>query len=229
MSKPVLSLRNVSKIYHLGETVVHALKKVSIDILPGDFVAVVGPSGSGKSTLLHMMGCLDRPTNGKVLLDGHDVTKLSDEELAKIRGKMIGFVFQFFQLVPSLKSWENVALPRWFQGVGYDESRERAQQLLNDVGLTNRMNHLPSQLSGGQQQRVAIARALANDPKLILADEPTGNLDSHSGKEIIKLLEGLHETGKTIVIVTHDPHIAGIPEKTISIYDGQCSKGMCLV
>jgi putative ABC transport system ATP-binding protein len=174
----VLDIRNVTKSYQMGDTEVHALRGVNLSIHEGDFMTIIGPSGSGKSTLLHIMGVLDRPTSGDIYLDGQNVNKLSDAQLAKVRGKKIGFVFQFFQLVPSLTAQENVALPMWFQDVDYDSSMRRAEELLGSLGLGKRLTHLPSQLSGGEQQRVAIARSLANDPKVILADEPTGNLDT---------------------------------------------------
>jgi putative ABC transport system ATP-binding protein len=227
--RPVLDIRDVKKIYKMGETEVHALRGVNLQIFDGDFVTVIGPSGSGKSTLLHIMGALDRPTSGSVYLDGDNVSKLSDRELAKARGKKIGFVFQFFQLVPSLTAQENVALPMWFQDVGYGESMEKAKEILSKFGLGERLDHLPNQLSGGQQQRVAIARALANDPKIILADEPTGNLDTESGAGIIEVLKGLNKEGKTIIIVTHDQAIAHVTKNCVSIVDGQVSKAMCTV
>jgi len=227
--KPVLELKNVSKIYTMGEYKVAALDDVCIEILEGDFVAVIGPSGSGKSTLLHLMGALDRPTKGKILLDGKDIGKLDDAQLAKVRGKKIGFVFQFFQLVPSLTAQENVALPMWFQDVSYGDSIEKAKTLLESVGLAHRFDHLPNQMSGGEQQRVAIARALANDPSIILADEPTGNLDTESGAGVIETLKKLHKLGKTVIIVTHDTAVAGIPDKHISLMDGRVIGGYCPV
>ena len=229
IERPVLDIQDVKKIYKMGETEVHALRGINLQIFEGDFMTVVGPSGSGKSTLLHIIGVLDRPTSGRVYLDGQDVSKLPDAELAKVRGRKIGFVFQFFQLVPSLTAQENVALPMWFQDVSYEESMERAKLLLEKFGLGDRLTHLPSQLSGGQQQRVAIARSLANDPKIILADEPTGNLDSDSGAGIIEVLKQLNHEGKTVVIVTHDQAIAKVTKNCVSIVDGQLSKAMCVI
>lgn len=229
MKRKFLELKGVSKIYKMGESEVYALRDVNLEVLEGDFLAIMGPSGSGKSTILHIMGCLDRPTTGKVLIDGQDVSDLVDEDLAGIRGKKIGFVFQFFQLVPSLTAQENVALPMWFQGVGFNESMEKAKSILDQVGLGDRLHHKPTQLSGGQQQRVAIARALANDPPVILADEPTGNLDTTAGSGIISLLHDLHESGKSVVMVTHDPEIAKVAEKHITLIDGRIYTGVCKV
>jgi putative ABC transport system ATP-binding protein len=222
----LLELEHVSKIYRLDEVEVKALDDVSLKINKNDFIAITGPSGSGKSTLLHIMGCLDRPTKGKVFLEGKDVSILNDAELARVRGRKIGFVFQFFNLYPTLTALENVELPMIIVEKDKKERRERALQLLEIVGMAKRAEHLPSQLSGGERQRVAIARALANNPPLILADEPTGNLDSKTGKEIISLLAKLREEEeKTVVIVTHEPTIAKYAEKIIYLSDGKIIRG----
>lgn len=223
MSNPVVELRNVSKVYILGSTEVRALDHVSLKVMPGEFISVVGPSGSGKSTLLSIIGCLAKPTSGKVLIDGVDVTELSEGELSDIRCHKIGFIFQFFNLIPTLTALENVELPTIFAGkLSEWEMRDRALELLDLVGLLDRANHRPSELSGGQQQRVAIARALANDPALVLADEPTGNLDSKTGSEVISLMEELNrETGKTFIIVTHDTNVAKRTRKILYMVDGR--------
>jgi len=221
----LVELKNVSKVYKMEKVEVLALKGVNMKIKRGEFVAVVGPSGSGKSTLLHMIGCLDRPTKGEVILDGIDVSKLSDNELSRIRAEKIGFVFQFFNLYPTLTALENVELPMMIVEKNRKERKRRARELLKIVGMEKRAEHLPSQLSGGERQRVAIARALANDPPLILADEPTGNLDSKSGKEIVALLDKLQEEkGKTIVMVTHMQDIAKFAERLIYLKDGEIIK-----
>lgn len=217
----VIRLENVEKIYHLGEVEVHALAGVNISIFDKDFLSIVGPSGSGKSTMLHLIGCLDRPTSGRVFLDGTDISKLSDSNLARLRGREIGFIFQFFNLYPTLDALQNVELPMMILNVDERERNERAKSLLDMVGLNDRRTHLPAQLSGGERQRVAIARALANDPSLILADEPTGNLDSKSGEEVLKIFKNLNEEGRTIVIVTHDQNIAGLAERKIEMKDGK--------
>jgi putative ABC transport system ATP-binding protein len=223
--KPVVELRQVSKIYKMDEVEVKALDCVDMKVEKGEFVAIIGPSGSGKSTLLHMIGLLDRPTNGKVFLDGIDVSKLGDNELARLRGNKIGFVFQFFNLYPILTALENIELPMIISEKDKTERRKRALELLKIVGLEKRAEHLPSQLSGGERQRVAIARALANNPSLILADEPTGNLDSKSGKEIIELLDKLQEEeGKTIIMVTHNLNIGKYAERLIYLKDGKIIK-----
>jgi len=221
----LVELKNVSKVYKMEKVEVLALKGVNMKIKRGEFVAVVGPSGSGKSTLLHMIGCLDRPTKGEVILDGIDVSKLSDNELSRIRAEKIGFVFQFFNLYPTLTALENVELPMMIVEKNRKERKRRARELLKIVGMEKRAEHLPSQLSGGERQKVAIARALANDPPLILADEPTGNLDSKSGKEIVALLDKLQEEkGKTIVMVTHMQDIAKFAERLIYLKDGEIIK-----
>lgn len=219
--KPVVELRNVSKIYGKGASAVHALDKVDVKIEKGEFVSVVGPSGSGKSTFLNMIGVLDRPTHGKIFLDGKDTGQLDDDQLALIRGKKVGFVFQFFNLIPTLTALENVTLPMWFQNLPKAEMQERGKTLLEHVGLGERTSHKPSELSGGQMQRVAIARSLANDPSMILADEPTGNLDTKTGAEILKLLMTLHkEEEKTMIMVTHDTRIARMSERLVLLVDG---------
>lgn len=220
-----IKLANISKYYYMGDSVVKAVDDMDILIEKGDFVAIMGPSGSGKSTSMNLVGSLDLPTHGQILLDGHDIEHLSESELAQLRGKKIGFIFQSFNLMPNLTALENVALPMLFQGVELDERNARAQAILDEVGLGDRTNHYPKELSGGQQQRVAIARALANNPDIILADEPTGNLDTTTGKQVMGMLESLHSKGKTIVIVTHDPHIAmSYAQKIFWMKDGKLDK-----
>ena len=218
---PVIEVRNVEKIYTMGDVEVPALAGVDIIINRGEFVAIMGPSGSGKSTAMNMVGCLDVPTRCKVFLDGNDISKLGESELAQIRGKKIGFIFQTFNLINSISAIENVELPMIFQGVPKDERRKSAKTLLALVDLEDRMHHKPTEMSGGQQQRVAIARALANDPEVILADEPTGNLDSKTGKEIIELIGKLHKEGKTIIMVTHDEDIAKHAQRIVHLKDGK--------
>ncbi len=218
---PVIEVRNVEKIYKMGDVEVPALDGVDIVINRGEFVAIMGPSGSGKSTAMNMVGCLDVPTKGKVFLDGHDISQLGESELAQIRGKKIGFIFQTFNLINSISAIENVELPMIFQGVSKDERMEIAKKLLSLVDLGDRMEHKPTEMSGGQQQRVAVARALANDPEVILADEPTGNLDSRTGEEIIGLIGKLHKEGKTIIMVTHDEDIAKHAQRIIRLKDGK--------
>lgn len=217
----LISARDVWKIYGEGDAATYALRGVSLDIEPGEFMAIVGPSGSGKSTLMHIIGLLDTPTRGNVFVKGRDVSTLSDDERAILRRKTIGFVFQQYNLSPSLNALENVELPMIFAGVPKKERRKRAKELLELVGLGHRLYHYPNQLSGGQQQRVAIARALANDPEVILGDEPTGNLDTKTGEKILKIFKDLKRMGKTIVIVTHDPDIAEEAEKIVKIRDGK--------
>ena len=217
----LVKLINVSKVYTMDHVRVPALRGVSLTILRGEFVSIMGPSGSGKSTLMNIIGCLDRPTEGRVIIDGRDVTKLGDNALAEYRREKIGFVFQQFNLIPRLTALENVALPMWFAGVEKKKRLQRASYLLEQVGLGKRMNHKPTELSGGERQRVAIARALANDPELILADEPTGNLDSISGDAVISLLEELDREGKTVVLVTHDLNYGKRAERMIKLLDGR--------
>lgn len=225
MKKSIIKLDNVWKIYRMGNVAVNALQGLSLDIKEGEFVALMGPSGSGKSTAVNMIGCLDVPTKGKILLDAHDISKLSESELAQIRGRKIGFIFQQFNLVPTLTAIENVMLPMIFQGVPEPVRIKKARELLELVELGDRMDHKPSELSGGQQQRVAIARSLANDPEVVLADEPTGNLDSKTGANVLDFLEKLHkEENKTIVMVTHDQNLAKIAQRTEFLKDGKIVK-----
>lgn len=220
MPEPLVRLENVTKVYIMDQVEVPALRGVSLSISQGEFLSIMGPSGSGKSTMMNLIGCLDRPTEGRVIIDGRDVSRLSDRALAEIRREKIGFVFQQFNLIPRLSALENVALPMWFAGVAKNQRLRRATALLERVGLGERLKHKPAELSGGERQRVAVARALANDPELILADEPTGNLDSRSGDEILRLLEGLNKEGKTIVLVTHDPEYGRRAKRMIKLRDG---------
>ena len=222
MEEPLIKLENVWKIYQLGKVELTVLRGINLEITPGSFVTVMGPSGSGKSTLLHITGCLDLPTKGKVFWEGQDVSELSEDELAQIRGQKIGFVFQQFNLLHNLNALENVMLPMVFQGVSEKERTEKAKELLVSLNLGKRIFHRPLELSGGEQQRIAIARALSNNPEIVVADEPTGNLDSFTGKIIMEILINLHKNEKkTIIVVTHDPNIAGYSEKIINIKDGQ--------
>ncbi len=217
---PVISLRGITRIYSSGRLEVAALRGVDLDVHQGDFLAIVGPSGSGKSTLMNIIGCLDRPTDGTYLLGGTPVEQLTDDDLARVRGRAIGFVFQSFNLLPRTSALENVATPLLYQGVGRRERYERAAASLQRLGLGDRMTHEPSELSGGQQQRVAIARALVGEPALILADEPTGNLDSASGADVIALLHELNAAGTTIVLITHDPDVAQNARRQVHVRDG---------
>ena len=218
----IIRLENVWKTYTMGEVEVSALKGVSLSINQGDFLIITGASGSGKSTMMNLVGCLDLPTKGSIYLDGRDISKLSESELARIRGKKIGFIFQQFNLIPKLTAIENVMLPLEFQDTPTAVARKKAEDLLNLVGLGDRMHHLPSQLSGGQQQRVAIARSLSNNPDVILADEPTGNLDSKSGSDVMGMLLSLwKKEGKTIIVVTHDIGLAKHGKRQIQLKDGQ--------
>lgn len=221
----IIELRNVSRYYEMGENIVKALDNVNISIEEGDFVAIMGPSGSGKSTGMNLTGSLDLATKGEIYLDGENIEELEESELAQIRGKKIGFIFQQFNLIPNLTAKENVMLPMLFQDIDREERGERAEKLLKLVGLEDRMNHHPNQLSGGQQQRVAIARSLANDPEVILADEPTGNLDSKTEEKIMDFLVELNKKGKTIIVVTHAPEIAERYANTIYwLRDGKIEK-----
>ena len=204
----LIQLKNVARYYQMGDNIVKALDGVNIEIEKGDFVSIMGPSGSGKSTGMNLTGSLDLPTKGEIFLGNHNINELSESELAQLRGKRIGFIFQSFNLIPNLTALENVMLPMTFQGVNKDEREEKAKAVLKKVDLEDRMDHYPNQLSGGQQQRVAIARALANDPEIILADEPTGNLDTKTGENVIEFLEKLNKEGRTIIMVTHDPNLA---------------------
>ncbi len=223
--KHFLELRNVAKHYRMGDTTVKAVDGISLSIEQGDFIAIMGPSGSGKSTGMNLVGALDTPTHGTIFLDGHDIAYLEESELAQLRGKKIGFIFQSFNLIPNLTAKENIMLPMLFQGVEREEKEARAGELLALVDLADRADHYPNQLSGGQQQRVAIARALANDPDIILADEPTGNLDTKTGEKVLHFLDKLHKQGKTIIMVTHDQHLAQEHAQTIYwLKDGKVEK-----
>jgi len=217
----LIKLENVHKIYRLEGGEVPAINGISLSINQGDFVALIGPSGSGKSTAMNLVGCLDTATTGDIFLGKHNIQHLSESDLAQIRGKQIGFIFQTFNLIPSLNALDNVALPMMFQNVSRSARMSKAQKLLEQVGLANRMYHLPNQLSGGQRQRVAIARALVNDPEIILADEPTGNLDTKTGDEIMKMLKELNKQGKTIILVTHNPDLTKLANKVIRLKDGK--------
>ena len=221
MAGPIIATEGLTKDYHLGPHTVHALRGVSVTIEPGEFVAVMGPSGSGKSTFMNLLGCLDTPTAGRYVVDGEDIAGLSPDTLARIRNAKIGFVFQQFNLLPRTTALENVELPLLYAGVSARERRARARARLAAVALADREHHQPSQLSGGQQQRVAIARALANDPAVILADEPTGNLDSRTSVEVLTLLQRLNRDGLTIVLVTHEPDIAAYARRVLSFKDGR--------
>jgi putative ABC transport system ATP-binding protein len=213
-------LTNVRKIYQLGGETVNALAGLTLSINPGDFTAIMGPSGSGKSTLMNILGCLDRPTSGSYQLDGQEVAKLNDDELAITRNKKIGFVFQSFNLLPRMSTLQNVALPMVYAGVDKKARLERAEQVLTMVGLKERLNHQPNELSGGQRQRVAIARALVNDPTIIMADEPTGNLDTKAGDEVMAIFSELNSQGRTIILVTHEPEIATYAGRVVYVRDG---------
>ena len=217
----LIEIRDMYKIYNPGENEVRAIDGVNLTIEHGEFVAIIGQSGSGKSTLMNMLGLLDVPTSGKYLLNGQDVEGLQDDELSEIRNKEIGFIFQGFNLITSLTAVENVELPLVYRGMKKEERNKLAVEALNRVGLSHRLDHLPKQMSGGQQQRVAIARAVAARPPIILADEPTGNLDSHSGVEVMKILHELHEEGRTVILITHDNDIANEAQRVIRIQDGQ--------
>ncbi|MBS3068396.1 ABC transporter ATP-binding protein [Candidatus Micrarchaeota archaeon] len=221
MKQDVIRLENVSKIYDMGEEKIFALDEIDLNIEKNDFVSILGPSGSGKSTLLHILGLLDDPTSGKVFLDGVEINKLNEDTRAHLRGKKIGFVFQTFNLVPSLTVLENVALPAVIYEQDEYSAHSRATKILEKIGMGDRLLHYPGQLSGGQRQRVAIARALVNEPEIVLADEPTGNLDSKTGSEVLKMFRGLHEEGKTIAIITHDASITKITKRIIRIKDGK--------
>lgn len=218
---PVIELCDISKVYQMGEVEVHALRGVSLEIHEGEILTIMGPSGSGKSTMMNVIGCLDQPTAGTYLLEGDDVGHLHDDQLAEIRNRRIGFVFQTFNLLARTTALQNVTLPLIYAGVSRSERRERAREALETVGLEHRLDHLPTELSGGQQQRVAIARALVNRPSIILADEPTGNLDSKSGAEVMAVLQGLNRDREmTVILVTHDPNIARHTERIVHLYDG---------
>lgn len=224
MSVPVIQIQNVSKTYEMGDETVQALDDVSIEFQHGEFWALLGPSGSGKSTLLNMIGCLDSPTSGKCLIDGIDVSTMNDNQLSDLRLNRLGFIFQSFNLIPQLTVAENIALPLFYQGKDDVEGKQKAVDLATMVELGHRTGHLPKELSGGQQQRVAIARALINDPKIILADEPTGALDSATGNQIMELLTELNKQGITIIMVTHEPEIADFATHKLHMRDGVISK-----
>ena len=217
----LIEICDIYKIYNPGENEVRALDGINLTVEHGEFLAIVGQSGSGKSTLMNMLGLLDIPTSGTYTLDGVDVANMTDDELSEIRNKEIGFIFQGFNLIPSLTAVENVELPLVYRGMKKDERNKLALEALERVGLSHRLDHLPKQMSGGQQQRVAIARAVAARPPIILADEPTGNLDSHSGVEVMKILHELHEEGRTVILITHDNDIANEAQRVIRIQDGQ--------
>jgi putative ABC transport system ATP-binding protein len=221
VTTPILRLVDVGKVYATGAVEVEALRGVSMEVARGEYVAIIGPSGSGKSTLMHILGCLDVPTTGSYDLAGEDVSTMSEDALAHVRNRQIGFVFQQFNLLASLPAWRNVELPLCYSGVGRAERKERAMGALERVGLGDRVDHRPGELSGGQQQRVAVARALVTDPALILADEPTGNLDSHSSADVLRLFAELHDQGRTIVLITHEREVAESAQRVVRILDGQ--------
>ncbi|MBK8621938.1 MAG: ABC transporter ATP-binding protein [Saprospiraceae bacterium] len=216
----MIQVRDLRKTYKMGSEVIHALRSVSLDIFKNEYVALMGPSGSGKSTLMNILGCLDSPSEGSYILNEIDVSSMSDGELAEVRNKQIGFVFQTFNLLPRLSALENVALPLVYSGVSKKERLEKAAMVLEQVNLKDRMTHKPNELSGGQRQRVAIARALVNDPAIILADEPTGNLDSKTSVEIMNIFESIHQSGNTVIIVTHEPDIAEFARRVVRMKDG---------
>jgi putative ABC transport system ATP-binding protein len=216
----VIEIRNMIRDFQLGQETVHVLKGIDLDIEKGDYVALMGPSGSGKSTLMNLLGCLDTPTSGSYLLNGQDVSQLSDDQLADIRNKEIGFVFQTFNLLPRTTALDNVALPMVYAGATKSQRKARAEEVLTDVGLADRMDHRPNQLSGGQRQRVAVGRALVNKPTIILADEPTGNLDSKTGVEIMALFDEIHANGNTVIVVTHEEEVAAHAHRIIRLRDG---------
>jgi putative ABC transport system ATP-binding protein len=220
MEPVVIDIDNITKVYVMGEETVHALRGVSLQIRRNEYLAIMGPSGSGKSTLMNMLGCLDTPSSGRYFFNGKDVSAMNDDELATIRNHEIGFVFQTFNLLPRSTSLRNVELPLIYAGLDPETREEKAANALRDVGLGDRLQHKPNELSGGQRQRVAIARALVNDPSIILADEPTGNLDSKTGEEIMQLLENLYQQGNTIILVTHEPDIARHARRTVFLRDG---------
>jgi putative ABC transport system ATP-binding protein len=220
VNAPVLHLADVRKTYRTGTIEVEALRGITLDIYEGEFVAIMGPSGSGKSTLMHILGCLDVPTSGDYQLTGEPVGTMDEAALAHVRNRRIGFVFQQFNLLPSLSAWRNVELPLTYAGVGPAERRKRAMQSLDRVGLADRVEHRPGELSGGQQQRVAVARALVTDPALILADEPTGNLDSTAAAEVLGLFAELHRAGRTVILITHEPDVAAAAQRVVLIRDG---------
>ncbi|WP_053991840.1 ABC transporter ATP-binding protein [Mangrovimonas sp. TPBH4] len=216
----VIQIRSITRDFQLGQETVHVLKGIDLDIERGDYIAIMGPSGSGKSTLMNLLGCLDTPTSGSYILNSKDVSQMSDDELADIRNKEIGFVFQTFNLLPRTTALDNVALPMVYAGASKKDRAIRAEEVLNDVGLADRMDHRPNQLSGGQRQRVAVGRALVNKPSIILADEPTGNLDSKTSVEIMALFDDIHKSGNTVILVTHEEDIAAHAHRIIRLRDG---------
>jgi len=219
--KEIISIKSISKIYHLGDNVVKALDKASLSIYDNDFISIMGPSGSGKSTLMNIIGCLDVPTKGTYKFQNELISEMNDSQLANIRNEKIGFVFQTFNLLPKLNAVQNVEVPLIYSSLSRKERLERSKEALNIVGLADRMTHKPNELSGGQRQRVAIARALVNKPSIILADEPTGNLDSKSGEEILKFFDTLHKAGNTLIIVTHEKSVAKRAKRRVEIFDGK--------
>jgi putative ABC transport system ATP-binding protein len=220
MAEPLVRLEDVTKVYRMGDVELRALAGVSLDLLPGEFTAIMGASGSGKSTLMNLLGCLDRPTSGRYLLEGREISSLGNDELAALRNRTIGFVFQSFNLLSRTSALENVELPLLYAGVPTAERHQRARESLQRVGLGDRVDHHPNQMSGGQQQRVAIARALVNRPRILLADEPTGNLDSHTSEDVMALFQALGHTGITVILVTHEPDIAAYAARVITMRDG---------
>ncbi len=220
MAKPLIQITNIKRDFVLGNEIVYVLKGIDLEINKGEYVALMGPSGSGKSTLMNLLGCLDTPTSGSYILNGKDVSKMHDDELAEIRNKEIGFVFQTFNLLPRTTALDNVALPMVYAGYSKVDRMIRAEEVLKQVGLSDRMDHQPNQLSGGQRQRVAVARALVNKPSIILADEPTGNLDSKTSEEIMKLFGDIHKLGNTVIIVTHEEEVAAYAHRVIRLRDG---------
>jgi len=224
MSEYVIEIDSLTKIYKSGKTEFKALNNVTLHIRKGDFVAIMGPSGSGKSTLMNIIGCLDRPTTGRIMLGGENISTLSDNELAEIRGKKVGFIFQKFNLIPTMNALKNVALPMVFLGASRADRERRGSELLEKVSLTNWATHKPSELSGGEQQRVAIARALCNNPSIILADEPTGNLDTKTGEQIMELLVALNKEGKTVLLVTHAIALKRFANRVINMLDGEVTE-----
>jgi putative ABC transport system ATP-binding protein len=224
--EPIIRLEDVSRVYDLGKVQVPALMDIDMQVAEGEFLAIIGPSGSGKSTMMNILGCLDRPTSGRYILDGQPVDELGDDGLAHVRSRSIGFVFQSYNLLPRTSALENVATPLMYQGVPRRERLGRAQVVLERLGLGDRLGHVPSELSGGQQQRVGIARALVTEPALILADEPTGNLDSHSGAEVLQLFKDLNAIGRTIVLITHDADVAQAADRAVHLRDGRLSEAV---
>ena len=221
MANPLIQITNIKRDFVLGNEIVYVLKGIDLEINKGEYVALMGSSGSGKSTLMNLLGCLDTPTSGSYILNGKDVSKMHDDELAEIRNKEIGFVFQTFNLLPRTTALDNVALPMIYAGYSKSERKTRAEEVLHQVGLADRMDHQPNQLSGGQRQRVAVARALVNNPSIILADEPTGNLDSKTSEEIMKLFGDIHKLGNTVILVTHEEEIAAYANRVIRLRDGK--------